>query len=164
MQKPIRLLDLKRAIRDCLTGGKGSTQERETRQFDGSTATRHPLRILVAEDQPVNQKVILKILQRLGYRPEVVANGLEVLQALRQQFFDVILMDVQMPELGGLEATARIRSTFPAFHQPHIIALTANAMSEDMQACLNAGMNDYVPKPVRVPDLIRALQGASQKA
>jgi signal transduction histidine kinase/DNA-binding response OmpR family regulator/PAS domain-containing protein len=115
------------------------------------------LRILVAEDNAINQKVVLRILNRLGYRADISANGLEVLEALMRQTYDVVLMDVQMPEMDGLEATQLIRKQWPLVRQPHIIALTANAMKGDEEMCLAAGMNDYISKPVRVEALAQAL-------
>jgi CheY-like chemotaxis protein len=119
-----------------------------------------PLRILLAEDNPTNQKLATIILGRLGYTADLAANGLEVLQALQRQSYDVVLMDMQMPEMDGLEATRRIRSELPAARQPHIIAMTANAMQGDREACLAAGMNDYVSKPIRVEELVAALSSS----
>jgi signal transduction histidine kinase/DNA-binding response OmpR family regulator len=118
-------------------------------------AERLPLRVLLAEDNRVNQKVATRMLERLGYRAEVVANGLEVLETLTRQTYDVILMDVQMPEMDGLEATRCVRERWP--EGPRIIAMTANAMQGDREMCLAAGMDDYIAKPVRREDLIDAL-------
>jgi CheY-like chemotaxis protein len=119
---------------------------------------RQPLRILVAEDNRVNQRLALLLIEELGYsQADLAANGLEVLEALRRQTYDVILMDVQMPEMDGLEATRRIRAEFPAAVQPRIIAVTANATSEDRQACLNAGMDEYLTKPIQMAALEAAL-------
>ena len=115
-----------------------------------------PLRILLAEDNVVNQQVALFILQRLGYRADVAGNGLEVLEALHRQPYDVVLMDVQMPEMDGLEATRRICQEWSAEH-PWIIAMTANAMQGDREVCIYAGMDDYLSKPLRVEELIQAL-------
>jgi CheY-like chemotaxis protein len=130
-------------------------------QFDAQMGQRLPLRILVAEDNLINQQVALSFLERLGYRADVAANGLEVLLSLRRQPYDAVLMDVQMPEMDGLEATRRIRQLAPselaAEMQPRIIAMTANAMREDCDVCLEAGMDDYVAKPIQVGELIRAL-------
>lgn len=128
------------------------------REFDRTLADRHPLRILLAEDNQINQKVALKMLDRLGYRADVAANGLEVLQALARQHYDVVLMDVQMPEMDGLEATRRICSGSPAHARPRIIAMTANAMKKDREECQEAGMDDYISKPVAVKVLSAALE------
>jgi CheY-like chemotaxis protein len=116
-----------------------------------------PLRILVAEDNVVNQKVALLLLQQLGYAADVAADGEETLAALRRQCYDVILMDVQMPGMDGLEATRRIRDEWPAEERPRIIAVTANALREDRETCLAAGMDDYLSKPVLLEDLRAAL-------
>lgn len=113
------------------------------------------LRILLAEDNLVNQKVALFHLKKLGYRADVAANGLEVIEAMKRQFYDVILMDMQMPEMDGLEATRWLRENLTT--QPYIIAMTANAMEGDRQICLDAGMNDYLSKPVRLDSLKQAL-------
>jgi signal transduction histidine kinase/DNA-binding response OmpR family regulator len=121
-------------------------------------ADRSPLRILLAEDNAVNQKLALRLLAQLGYRADVAGNGLEVIAALERQPYDVVLMDVQMPELDGLEATRRIRSQWASPSGPHIIAMTANAMQGDREECLAAGMDDYISKPIRVHDLLSALQ------
>jgi signal transduction histidine kinase/DNA-binding response OmpR family regulator len=130
-------------------------------QFDAGMGQRLPLRILVAEDNVINQQVALSFLERLGYRADVAANGLEVMLSLRRQPYDVVLMDVQMPEMDGLEATRRIRqlstSELAAAAQPRIIAMTANARREDCDICLAAGMDDYVSKPVQVEELVTAL-------
>jgi signal transduction histidine kinase/DNA-binding response OmpR family regulator/HAMP domain-containing protein len=130
-------------------------------RFDAEMGQRLPLRVLVAEDNVINQQVALSFLERLGYRADVAANGQEVLLSLRRQPYDVVLMDVQMPEMDGLEATRRIRqlstSELAAEAQPRIIAMTANAMREDYDICLGAGMDDYLSKPVQVEELVRAL-------
>jgi CheY-like chemotaxis protein len=122
---------------------------------------RLPLRILVAEDNAINQQVALLFLERLGYRADVAANGQEVLDSLRRQPYDVVLTDVQMPEMDGLEATRRIRQLPPtevgAQAQPRVIAMTANALREDCDVCLAAGMDDCISKPVQVGELVSAL-------
>jgi len=117
--------------------------------------------ILLAEDNAVNQKVAVHLLRNLGFRADVVANGLEVLEAVRRQPYDVILMDVQMPEMDGLEAARRLVQTRPdPRDRPWIIALTANAMQGDREACLAAGMDDYISKPIKSPELLAALDRA----
>jgi signal transduction histidine kinase/CheY-like chemotaxis protein len=126
-------------------------------QLNAQLGEQWPLRILLAEDNPTNQKLATIILGRLGYKADLAANGLEAYQALERQPYDVVLMDMQMPEMDGLEATRRIRRDLPASRQPHIIAMTANAMQGDREACLDAGMNDYVSKPIRVEELVGAL-------
>ncbi|MEW6494585.1 MAG: GAF domain-containing protein [Cyanobacteriota bacterium] len=163
-------------------------------EIDAHLAERLPLKILLAEDNVVNQQVALHLLQRMGYRADVVGNGLEVLEALRRQAYDVVFMDVQMPEMDGLEATRRIcqakfqpsqwvptashglnniqpESTHsqspsheaekhlqtPKGQGPWIIAMTANAMQGDREMCLEAGMDDYISKPIRIEELVRAL-------
>lgn len=115
------------------------------------------LRILLAEDNLVNQKVTIKMLKKIGHTADVVANGLEALEALGRQRYDVILMDVQMPGMDGLEATRQIRALWPADDQPKIIALTAYALGGVREQCLEAGMDDYIAKPVKIDELANAI-------
>ena len=129
--------------------------------FDPLMARNHPLRILLAEDNVVNQKVAIHILQRMGYRADVAANGLEVLTALKQQTYDLIFMDMQMPEMDGLEATKHINQNWQAgklANKPRIVAMTANAMQGDREVCLAVGMDDYLSKPIRNSELVRVLE------
>jgi CheY-like chemotaxis protein len=126
---------------------------------DGPPGERHPLRILLAEDNAVNQKLALRLLAQASYTAEVANDGLEAVDAIERGAFDVVLMDVQMPELDGLEATRRIRAAWP--ERPiWIVAMTANAMAGDREACLAAGMNDYISKPIRPAELLAALARA----
>ncbi len=127
-------------------------------------AIRRDLTILLAEDNAVNQKVALLMLKRLGYQADVVANGREVLQALQRQPYDVILMDIQMPEMDGLEAAKSIRK-MSLQRQPKILALTAHALQGDREKCLASGMDGYISKPVQIEELRLSLEsvGAGHK-
>ena len=127
-------------------------------ELDATMGTTHPLRLLLAEDNAINQKVALSVLDRLGYTADVAHNGALALAAVQRQGYDVILMDVQMPEMDGLEATRQIRAALPLAMQPRIVAMTANAMQGDRDECLAAGMDDYVGKPFRPEDLVVALK------
>ena len=128
-------------------------------RMDAQMAERHPLRILLAEDNVVNQKLALRILQQMGYRADVASNGVEAIECCARQPYDVVLMDVQMPEMDGLEASRRIVARWPSPAQrPRIVAMTANAMQGDREACIAAGMDDYVTKPIRVDVLVGALE------
>lgn len=125
-------------------------------------AEQYPLRLLLAEDNLVNQKLALRLLKRLDYSADIVENGLLALEMVQERDYDVVLMDVQMPVLDGLEATHRIRTELPPDDQPYIIAMTANAMAGDREACLAAGMDGYVSKPIQVTELEAALKTAAQ--
>jgi signal transduction histidine kinase/DNA-binding response OmpR family regulator len=120
-------------------------------------ADRHPLRVLVAEDNGVNQKVALAMLRHLGYRADLAGDGLEAVEAVRRVPYDIVFMDLQMPELDGVDATKRIIAEHPPGRRPRIVALTANAFDEDREACLAAGMDDYVSKPLKTETLEAAL-------
>ncbi len=139
----------------------------ERLKLDPEFAARHPLKILLAEDNAVNQKLALRLLEQMGYRADVASNGLEAVESVARQKYDVILMDVQMPEMDGLEATRRIINltgfgNSAGLNRPHIIGLTANALEGDREMCLAAGMADYISKPIRVNELVDALTRASR--
>jgi CheY-like chemotaxis protein len=132
-------------------------------QMDSGMAARHPLRILLAEDNAVNQKLALRLLQQMGYRADLASNGLEAVESVQRQTYDVVLMDVQMPELDGLDATRRICALMSPNERPRIVAMTANAMQGDRDMCLAAGMDDYITKPIRVDQLVKALNNATTR-
>ena len=160
LTKPLKPSALFDAVIGLFTGKPIHVQaSRGTDQghFNPEMGTRWPLRILVAEDNATNQKLSLALLGRLGYQADIAANGLEALEALERQKYDVVLMDVQMPEMDGLDATRALRANLPPERQPRVIAMTANAMQGDRERCIAAGMNDYVSKPVRIEELTRAL-------
>jgi signal transduction histidine kinase/CheY-like chemotaxis protein len=124
--------------------------------FDDTIAKKSPLQILIVEDNKVNQMVAEKLLSKLGYHPDTANNGLKAVEAVRNQFYDLMLMDVQMPEMDGLTATKLIREKYnDSFYQAQIVAMTANALSDDRQACLDAGMDDYIVKPINIQEIIR---------
>jgi CheY-like chemotaxis protein len=156
LAKPLKASQLYDALMRVLAGQDG---DQPTRPGE-DVADVSPLRILLAEDSAVNQKVALALLAKLGYRADVVANGLDALTALERARYDVVLMDVQMPELDGLDTTRRIRERWPPAERPRIVAMTANAMQEDRDACFDAGMDDYLAKPIRPEALAEALRRA----
>jgi CheY-like chemotaxis protein/HPt (histidine-containing phosphotransfer) domain-containing protein len=157
--KPSALFD---TLIGVLTGGPVRIARRQEPQpqADAQLGKEWPLRILLAEDNATNQKLALKLLDRLSYTADVVGNGLEALSALQRQRYDVVLMDLQMPELDGLDTTRQLRVQLPAETQPYVVAMTANAMPGDREMCLAAGMDDYVSKPIRLEELVRALKAA----
>ena len=122
-----------------------------------------PLHILLAEDNDINRKLILRMLKNLGYKSDIATNGLEVLEALQKSSYDVILMDMQMPEMDGIEATKRIIASYDGARRPIIIAVTASALKEDSDRCFAAGVDDYISKPIQIDELKQALQRAAPK-
>jgi CheY-like chemotaxis protein/HPt (histidine-containing phosphotransfer) domain-containing protein len=159
LAKPVKASQLYNALVKALAEHVQQPEAGEPVPEVGKPATSS-LRILLAEDNAVNQKVALRLIDQLGYRADVASNGLEALEALERQPYDVVLMDVQMPELDGLDASRRICERWPADVRPRIIAMTANAMPEDRDACFAAGMDDYVAKPIRPTELEEALSRA----
>ena len=163
LSKPIKPSQLFNTLTEVLQGRRVSIStehSNEIKQFDARMGERLPLRILLAEDHVTNQKLALLMLKNLGYQADVAANGLEAVEAVQRQRYDVVLMDMQMPEMDGLQATRQIRALFADPRQPYIVAMTANAMQGDRELCLEAGMNDYVSKPVRVEALVKALENS----
>ena len=159
MTKPIKHEYLHQTmVRTLTTANEVKTPEKVNKPTDALLGERHPLRILLVEDMVVNQQVATKMLGRLGYSADIASNGREGYETVKTIQYDVVLMDMQMPEMDGLEATRRIRAEADPAYQPHIIAMTANAMAGDREKCLEAGMNDYVSKPVRLEALSEALE------
>ncbi len=161
LSRPVKSSQLYQALVALVSAEQGGAPSTPGQHYNRAMAERLPLRLLLVEDNMVNQKVATRILERLGYRADLAGNGYEALDALWRQPYDVVLMDVQMPELDGLEATRRIRRELEAERQPYIIAMTANAMRGDREACLEAGMNAYMSKPVRVEELVDSLERIS---
>jgi CheY-like chemotaxis protein len=158
LSKPLRQQQLlEAAARACALAPAMRIPRMSTPATDElrATAQHHPRRILVAEDNPVNRKVALAMLSRMGYEAEAVVNGAEAMAACRDRSYDLVLMDVQMPEVDGLEATRRIRQLNTP--QPVVVAMTANAMEGDRATCLNAGMDEYISKPIKIEDLQRVV-------
>jgi signal transduction histidine kinase/DNA-binding response OmpR family regulator len=158
LTKPVKTSHLLDALSLTCAGRVASASAAVPSPVPPPRVDRSPLRLLLAEDNVINQKVALRMLERLGYRAEVAANGVEVLEALERQPFDVVLLDVHMPEVDGFEAARRICARWPRDQRPRLIALTANAMDGDREACLAAGMDDYVTKPVRMETLAAVLE------
>jgi signal transduction histidine kinase/CheY-like chemotaxis protein len=164
LTKPIKQSQLFDTLVGLFITARAHEEKPATSQIklDSEMAARHPLRILLAEDNAVNQKLALRFLQQMGYRADIASNGIEAIESVERQGYDVILMDVQMPEMDGLEATRDIRK-LTKVKQPRIIAMTANAMQGDRELCLAAGMDDYISKPIRVNELVDALIKAQKK-
>jgi signal transduction histidine kinase/CheY-like chemotaxis protein len=163
LSKPLRQSRLFDTLVTVLAGDSDSdiampmTRPSAKESIDAGMGARHPLRILLAEDNVVNQKMAMRWLQQLGYRADLASNGLEAVESVMRQTYDVVLMDVQMPEMDGLEASRKICASWPQGERPRIIAMTANAMQGDRETCMAAGMDDYFTKPVRVDHLVEAL-------
>ncbi|HAM73302.1 MAG TPA: hypothetical protein DCM86_16840 [Verrucomicrobiales bacterium] len=151
--KPIRRRQLLEAVCRALGAEAPTRTPAGASEFDRSAASRIPLRILVADDSPVNQKVVQAMLKRMGYEPAIVSNGVEVLQALQEGAFDLVFLDMQMPMMDGYEAAREICRRWPRGKRPILVALTANALQGDREVCLQAGLDDYLTKPIRPREL-----------
>jgi len=148
---------------DALCRALGVQLQREKKAppapaLDASFARRFPLRLLLADDNPINQKVGVSVLNKLGYRADIAHNGLEVLKALEQKVYDMIFLDVQMPEMDGLETARQVCQRWMPDKRPRLIAMTGNALMGDRERCLEAGMDDYISKPVRIAELRSILE------
>jgi signal transduction histidine kinase/HPt (histidine-containing phosphotransfer) domain-containing protein len=159
VHKPIRPAQLLEAL--CRAMSVNIQREKKapaTPTLDPDLARRLPLRLLLADDNPINQKVGLSVVQKLGYRADLVSNGVEVIQALEQKAYDILFLDVQMPQMDGLEAARQICQRWPVDKRPRIIAMTGNALIGDREKCLQAGMDDYISKPIRIGEMQSALE------
>ena len=152
LNKPVRRARLSEVVGRALSGELRPQAPSKTKKIDREFAQKFPLRILLAEDNLVNQKVAFRLLGMLGYQPDAVVNGIEVLEAFEREQYDLVLLDVHMPEMDGLEAARRIVSRWPE-ERPYLAALTAAAMNEDRQACSAAGMDDFLTKPMDMAQL-----------
>ena len=164
LMKPIKQEELFDAFTTALGRIKTITKSlRQSITFDHTLATRLPFKILVAEDNVINQKVTLRVLQQFGYWADLVADGKQAVEAVGRQKYDIVFMDVQMPEMDGLEATRHICNRLEPSERPYIIALTANALKEDREVCLAAGMDEYLSKPVRPEKIQIILENAATR-
>jgi len=158
---PLKPARLYAALLAAVTGREDRTDTADTRPaLDPGMGERLPMRILLAEDNSVNQMLAVRLLRGLGYTADVAGTGVEAVDAVDAGQYDLVLMDVHMPDMDGLEATREIRAR-QGSRGPHIVAMTASAMAEDRDECLAAGMNDYVGKPIRVEELMSALERAA---
>lgn len=165
LSKPIKQSSLYNVLVQILSEQAASLEPAtQATTFEANLAQDHSLQILVAEDNLVNQKVIAKVLERLGYRADIVANGLEVLEALSKRSYDVVLMDMHMPEMDGLEATRRLVARWGEQERPRVVAMTAAVLEEDRRQCKEAGMDDFASKPVRVEELVEVLKQCHRRA
>ncbi len=151
--KPIKNIALVRSLQSLLQGDQARPETTAAGPAKALLGEEIPLRVLLVEDNAINQKVALRFLERLGYSADAVANGLEALDNIGVRDYDLVLMDLQMPEMDGFEASRQIRRRLPQERQPKIIALTANALQGDRELCLAAGMDDYITKPVKLHEL-----------
>ncbi|MBF0277763.1 MAG: response regulator [SAR324 cluster bacterium] len=160
LSKPLRHIQLQNILIEILNprNSESALLKVEPGEVNISLGERFPFKILIAEDNRVNQKLTIMLMESLGFSADVAGNGLEALESLKLQPYDLILMDCQMPEMDGFEATRQIRSQHEAKEFPVIIAVTANAMTGDREKCLEAGMNDYLSKPIQEQELIKALE------
>ena len=162
--KPVKARALYDRLATIFSKNAGVVDADANRSVGATLASILPRKILLAEDHLINQKLAVATLTRMGYRPDVAANGLEAIAALKRQHYDIVLMDIQMPEMSGMEATKRIRKIFAPERQPYIIAITANATVQDRNECLAAGMNDHIAKPFRLHELVDALKRSKQSS
>lgn len=156
LEKPLRVGSLLHILKDLWTSRREKSKAEAKPLLQKGFSKEHPLRLLIAEDNAVNQKMMIRLLEKLGYNPDVAANGREVLTNMAAKHYDLIFMDVQMPEMDGLEATRRIVEDYEG-ERPVIVALTANTLPQDREKCFEAGMDDFIGKPVNLKHILKTL-------
>jgi PAS domain S-box-containing protein len=161
LNKPIKAVQLFDTLKVALGVEINDDRPLAPISFDTTLARSNPLRILIAEDNAINQKVVQRLLQKFGYRSDIVSNGLEALDALKRRGYDLILMDLHMPEMDGLQAASEIQQMFAAGRGPRIVAMTANVLKRDRDACHEAGMQDFLAKPINLDHLYRILSNVN---
>ncbi|MBA4310231.1 MAG: hypothetical protein C0425_07830, partial [Chlorobiaceae bacterium] len=158
LNKPIKQSQLFNSLNAIFSGTAKQIRQEKTFALDSELGKKYPLKLLVAEDNTINQKVAIRMLERLGYRADVVANGFEVLESVKQVPYDLIFMDVHMPDMDGLTTTKILVEKYDQHERPIIVAMTADAMQGDKEICIAAGMDDYTSKPVRIESLQAMLE------
>lgn len=151
--KSLRLCKPYKLVRNAISDNKKTTDNKFESTFNKNLADKLPLKILLVEDNLINQKVVTLLLKKMGYFPDTSMNGAEALKMLEKKRYDILFMDIQMPVMDGLEATRTIISTWSKNMRPHIIAMTANVMHGDREKCMDAGMDDYLSKPLRINEI-----------
>ncbi|NNU33654.1 response regulator [Mucilaginibacter sp. S1162] len=159
LTKPVKQSHLANALLMVLQHHQVEQVQKADNSLHKNFAINYPLKIMVAEDNPVNQLLILKVLDKLGYTPTLTATGNEAIRVLEQEYHDIILMDIELPEMNGLEATRYIRKHHT--RQPFIVAITANVMAENREECYKAGMNNYITKPIKLDAFLTILKEAA---
>lgn len=163
--KPLKHTTLRETLIELYGGSPpGRVAAAASVAFDPDLGRRHPLRILIAEDNPTNVKLLTILLQRMGYPADVVGNGRHAVEALGRCAYDLVLMDVQMPEMDGLQAAALIRESWPEDRRPRVVALSAGVLAEERRQCLEAGMHEFLGKPLVLADLVAVLQACPRRA
>jgi len=157
ISKPIRFSELFELVKNTISEKKKKPEKEAEQNFNKNLSEKLPLQILLAEDNLINQKLIIQLLNKMGYSPDIASNGAEAIIMLEKKRYDILFMDIQMPVMDGLEATRNIISNWPKDQRPYIIAMTANVMEGDKEKCLEAGMVDYLSKPIKFNEVQEAL-------
>ena len=163
LEKPIKQARLKKSLQSCLAWKNSLSSKKDYLIFDPKLGQLHPLDILIAEDDVINQELARLFFKRLGYQPDIVSNGLEVLEALKQRDYDVIFMDVYMPVMDGLATTKRIVYEYQDKTRPVIVAMTASVTLHDRNQCELAGMDDFISKPFKFDSIVATIRKHVEK-